>query len=157
MIYDSQIVTPREISKITDRIYIGTYHSATMLDFTNSAGITHVLNCTPDPHDGLSKFRVSQLNINDGYEIPFDTIQFALGFIDKAVRDGKVLVHCHAGVSRSVSLVCAHLMRAGFSWDEALEFVRSKRPQAFPHPKIERSIKQFFGNTINAKTTMLGE
>jgi hypothetical protein len=154
----SNILRPNSMDKITDRIYIGTYSSAAALDYSNREGITDILNCTPDPHVGLADFQVNQINIRDGFEIPPELIRFALETIQRAIHNGgKILVHCHAGVSRSVSLVCAHLMYAGFSWDEAVHFVRSRRPQAFPHPAIERSIKQYFGNCINAKTTMLGE
>jgi len=155
---DGLIISVRELTKITDQIYIGTYSSAQMLDFTNRVGITHVLNCTPDEHAGLKGFNVRQLNINDGFEIPAEAIRFALVSIATAIHNhGRILVHCHAGVSRSVSIVCAHLMYAGFSWDEAVDFVRSRRPQAFPHPNIERSIKNFFGKNINSRTTMLGD
>lgn len=152
------LIIPREVNKITDRIYIGTYHSAEMLDYGNKEGITHVLNCTPDPHTGLKSFKVNQLNLQDGEEIPADVIQFAVDSIGEAVHSGgKILVHCNAGISRSISLVCAFLMYNGFSWDEALRYVQMQRPQAWPHPNLERSIKRYLGNCINAKTTMLGD
>jgi protein-tyrosine phosphatase len=152
------IITSREISKITEQIYIGSYASASALDHSNTEGITHVLNCTTDPHEGLKNLEVYQININDGFEISPEYIRFALTIMAKAIHNGgKILVHCHAGVSRSTSLVCAHFIQAGFSWDEAVSYVRLKRPQMFPHPNIERSIKNFFGNNVNATTTMLGE
>jgi predicted protein tyrosine phosphatase len=155
---DKMTLISKELTKITDQIYIGTYHAAQMLDFTNRAGITHVLNCTPDSHQGLKDFNVRQLNINDGVEIPAESIRFALMTIASAIHNhGRILIHCQAGISRSVSIVCAHLMYAGFSWDEAVDFVRARRPQVFPHPNIERSIKHFFGRNVNARTTMLGE
>lgn len=155
MIYDS-VITARSMNKITDQIYIGNYSSAEMLDYGNREGITHILNCTPSYHEGLESFNVKQININDGFAIPLESIRFAIESITEAVSSGgKILVHCHAGVSRSVSLVCAYLMYTGFSWDEALQFVRERRPQAFPHPLIARSIKQYFGKTINATTSLL--
>lgn len=147
----------RELDKIVDRIYIGCYAAATMLDYSNRNGITHVLNCTPDAHEGLKKFKVSQLNINDGEEMPADRVHFAIRMIDEAVRSGgKILVHCHAGISRSTSLVCGYLMYCGMSWDEALWIVRSRRPQAYPHPKIELSVKEALGQVISPSSTLLG-
>lgn len=151
------ITKSQGMNKIIDRIYIGNYQSADMLNYRNPEGITHVLNCTPDAHRGLRDFDVRQLDIDDGFEIPVDIIRFAISTIADAIHaKGKILVHCHAGVSRSVSLVCAYLMSCGFSWDDALQFVRARRSQAFPHPNIERSIKHYFGNYINSKTTLLG-
>lgn len=144
------------IDKITDRLYIGNYSSATMLDYGNREGITHILNCTPDAHQGLQNFEVCQIAVNDGHELPPDAIRTALRFIAQALHNnGKVLVHCHAGISRSASIVCAHLMKAGFSWDEALDLVRIHRPQVYPHPLVSLSIKKFFNQYLGPQTTML--
>lgn len=154
----SKLLRAKPMDKILDRIYIGNYNSATMLDYKNEEGITHILNCTPDPHDGLDKLTVHQININDGYEIPVDQIAFAIRTIGRAIeKNGKILVHCHAGISRSVSLVAAYLMYVGFSWDEAINFIKNRRPQAFPHPNIEKSIKQYFGGLITLETSLLGD
>lgn len=153
------ILLPNQLmDKITDRIYIGSYHSAQNLEYRNEHLITHILNCTPDPHSGLKDFQIRQININDGYEISSDTLWFAIKTIGEAVhKGGRILVHCHAGISRSPGIVCAYLMYNGFSWDEALQIVRYGRPQVFPHPNIERSIKQALGQVITAKTTLLGD
>lgn len=49
-------------------------------------------------------------------------------------EDGKSLVHCVAGVSRSVSLVLAYLMKyADMSLKNAFQHVRSVRPQVRPN------------------------
>lgn len=49
-------------------------------------------------------------------------------------EDGKSLVHCVAGVSRSVSLVLAYLMKyADMSLKKAFQHVRSVRPQVRPN------------------------
>lgn len=137
------------IDQIVDRIYIGNYEAAQSLDRRNPEGITHVLNCTPDPHVGLEKFTVKQLNINDGYEVELLDMWFAINTIAEAVKSGgKILVHCHAGISRSTSLVIAYFMTCGLSWDEALKTVRQSRVHAMPHPNIERSIKKNLGYTL---------
>jgi predicted protein tyrosine phosphatase len=155
MIYGT-VIEAHIMNKITDQIYVGSYAAAEMLSYRNSEGITHILNCTPDAHEDLTDFDVRQINIHDGFAIPPDSIRFAIESIAEAVHSGgKILVHCHAGVSRSVSLICAYLMYSGFSWDEALQFVRERRPQAFPHPMIARSIKHYFGRIISPKTTLL--
>lgn len=49
-------------------------------------------------------------------------------------EDGKSLVHCVAGVSRSVSLILAYLMKyADMSLKNAFHHVRSVRPQVRPN------------------------
>lgn len=49
--------------------------------------------------------------------------------------EGNILVHCHMGASRSASVVIYYLMKTqfhengdAFSFEDALEFVKNKRP-----------------------------
>mmetsp|Transcript_59719 Transcript_59719/g.82925 ORF Transcript_59719/g.82925 Transcript_59719/m.82925 type:complete len:86 (-) Transcript_59719:134-391(-) len=79
-------------------------------------GITHVLVCgnhLQKKHPGNITYH--QLPLND---IPSQTLmpyfKEAIEFIDKGET---VLVHCHAGISRSSSMVIAYLM-----WKEKLTF-----------------------------------
>jgi protein-tyrosine phosphatase len=45
-------------------------------------------------------------------------------------KDRKVYIHCQSGVGRSVCVVCAVLLRMGYSLPQAYEAVRRKRPEA---------------------------
>lgn len=52
-------------------------------------------------------------------------------------RDGSLLVHCTAGVSRSVTVLSTALsVERGETFDDALELVRETRPAAVPHPAL---------------------
>lgn len=53
-------------------------------------------------------------------------------FISEAIaKGGKVLIHCQAGASRSVTVVCAYLMKTqNISAADALLLVQSLRPIA---------------------------
>eukprot|EP00042_Codosiga_hollandica_P037269 m.291546 g.291546 ORF g.291546 m.291546 type:complete len:90 (-) comp55099_c0_seq3:50-319(-) len=64
-----------------------------------------------------------------------DALDLCLPFIEEAVTArSAVLVHCNAGVSRSVTVVLAYLMRKqGFALDDALALVKDKRPCAQPN------------------------
>ena len=61
-----------------------------------------------------------------------------------------VFVHCRNGVSRSAMVMAAYLMqRDGWSRDQAMEFLRSRRPCVRPNPAFlqlllewERSLQQ---------------
>jgi Dual specificity phosphatase, catalytic domain len=57
-------------------------------------------------------------------------------FVDTQRRAGRpVFVHCYSGVSRSGMVVTAYEMfKNHWTRDEALEFVRSKRPATRPNP-----------------------
>lgn len=55
-----------------------------------------------------------------------------------------VLVHCKAGVHRSVAMTCCVLIGLGYTADEAMELVQQKRAVASPRTwYIERRIYKF--------------
>ena len=59
----------------------------------------------------------------------------AISFIDSCVNNGgKILVHCHAGVSRSSSIVIAYIMyRTKATFDDSFSLVKKKHPPALPN------------------------
>jgi protein-tyrosine phosphatase len=60
--------------------------------------------------------------------------------------DGKVLVHCYAGVSRSVSVVCYHLMKSRkIPFLDALAHVQSIRPIADPNNGFREQLTRWEG------------
>ncbi|CAN0005701.1 unnamed protein product, partial [Phaeothamnion confervicola] len=57
---------------------------------------------------------------------------------------GSVLVHCRQGVSRSAAIVVAYLMKArGLSLDDALAYLRRRRPVVNPHEAFLRQLRDF--------------
>lgn len=67
----------------------------------------------------------------------------ASDFINHAASVGSgVLVHCMAGISRSVSMVAYHMMVTyGISYDEAIRIIRSRRHIANPNPGFVYQLK----------------
>merc|ERR1711971_1351686 len=62
------------------------------------------------------------------------------------INGGKVLVHCKAGKSRSVSLVVAYLMVVtNYGCQQLVGYVRSKRWCAQPNFKFVGVLKDYFG------------
>lgn len=67
-------------------------------------------------------------------------------FMRKAIKEenGIVYVHCHAGVSRSSTLVLAYLMQEeDIPLQQALSLLRLKRPIVCPNPGFMRQLKEF--------------
>ncbi|XP_037320750.2 dual specificity protein phosphatase 19-like isoform X2 [Pungitius pungitius] len=66
-------------------------------------------------------------------------------FVDRArEKDGVVLVHCNAGVSRSASVVIGYLMmREGLTFDEAYAQVKLARPSTRPNPGFHRQLQGY--------------
>ena len=70
-------------------------------------------------------------------------------FINCALAKGsKVLVHCMAGISRSVSVVTYHLMITyGLSYDRAIKLIRSRRPIANPNSNFINQLRSSSRNS----------
>jgi predicted protein tyrosine phosphatase len=63
--------------------------------------------------------------------------------------DKRVLVHCFAGVSRSVTAVIWYLMRyRGMTWDEALAMIRASRAVANPNIRFEIPLRIAAGEVL---------
>jgi hypothetical protein len=74
--------------------------------------------------------------IRDGPPAPtLKWLRKSVEFVDEQRRAGRTtFVHCWAGVSRSGMVVTAYLMfKHRWTRDQALEFVRSRRPSAKPN------------------------
>jgi protein-tyrosine phosphatase len=74
----------------------------------------------------------------------------AVAQLDGWIRDGKrVLVHCHAGISRSATAVVWYLVKyRGMSWDEAHALVRRNRQHARPNIRFEIPLRMSMGETF---------
>jgi predicted protein tyrosine phosphatase len=130
------------IARVDEDIYIGGYLAAANPAHINSLKVTHILKLFPDDktykggyhrHAGV-KYLV--VDADDLPDYPLDK-HFAqcLEFIQDGIRKkGRVLVHCHAGVSRSATIVILHLMiNAGKSLEEAWAHLKKVRPVAHPN------------------------
>ncbi|KAL0227450.1 hypothetical protein RCL1_003594 [Eukaryota sp. TZLM3-RCL] len=110
-------------------------------EMLQSLGITHVLNLAPsvicpktNHFDWLSSYHVIDLldsPSQDILSILFDTNSFIASGL---ASNGKVLVHCHQGVSRSCAIVIAFIMlKLRFSYDDAYKTVKEKRKICSPN------------------------
>lgn len=60
------------------------------------------------------------------------------------LRDGNVLIHCLAGMSRSVTVAVAYIMSVTpLTWKEALKVVRAGRAVANPNLGFQTQLQDF--------------
>lgn len=68
----------------------------------------------------------------------------SIQFIDTAIENGNILVHCLAGVSRSPTIVAAYLMfKKRLRYKEALAIIKQTRPFVNPNPGFIEQLKLF--------------
>ncbi|KAK9806465.1 hypothetical protein WJX73_010630 [Symbiochloris irregularis] len=101
-------------------------------------GITHVLNATDDLPEppATAGFIFERMPLRDMEEEAIAVcFQRTHDFIEEARRGGgKVLLHCHEGVSRSITLALSYLMLSkGRTMKEAMEYMLERRPSASPN------------------------
>lgn len=106
-----------------------------------------VINCTNDlpivPTAGGGT-RLCVDDHPDSEHIMTENIPLMIKYIDDHVQKNyDVLVHCYAGQQRSAAVIASYLIKTrGFSYDEAVEFIKSKKDDAFwDGVHFEESIK----------------
>ncbi|XP_044505579.1 dual specificity protein phosphatase 12-like isoform X1 [Mangifera indica] len=73
-----------------------------------------------------------------------DYLDVCLDFIDRSRKEGSVLVHCFAGVSRSAAIITAYLMRTEqLSSEDALESLRQSCEFVCPNDGFLEQLKMF--------------
>lgn len=133
-------------SFVADGLYLGGVREAADAQCLQSLGITHILNAArevQDLHPG--QFQYWHLYVKDSTsERLFPYFADVAKWIEQARRtDGKVLVHCYEGVSRSATLVLAErILREKISLADALAQLRASRPQVEPNPRFIHELRQ---------------
>ncbi|XP_072289066.1 dual specificity protein phosphatase 26-like [Eucyclogobius newberryi] len=122
--------------EVWPRLYIGDQQSAENRGDLYKHRITHVLNAAHSKHKGQPEIyrglQIEYMGIDARDSCDFDLsvhFQSAANFIHRALsKGGKVLVHCHVGVSRSATLVLAYLMlKQNLTMVEAICAVKENR------------------------------
>ncbi|XP_002734522.2 uncharacterized protein LOC100366454 [Saccoglossus kowalevskii] len=125
-------------TKILAFLYLGSQKDVLNQEVMHTSGIEYVLNISktcPQP-DFLPDAHFCRIPVNDNYTekiIPY--MDQAMEFIEKVQSsNGKVIVHCLAGVSRSATVAIAYVMRyLHMSSDDAYRYVKDKRPTISPN------------------------
>jgi hypothetical protein len=128
--------------RVDPYVYIGGYLAAADPAFLRREGIDRVVKLFADEpdyyggayrHPGVA-YIVFDAEDRVDYDIRPAAAQ-AVRYIQDAIRaNERVLVHCHAGVSRSATIVLFHLMiNSGYGLDAALARLRGVRPIIAPN------------------------
>ena len=69
-----------------------------------------------------------------------DDLKTFLEAVDRAVGQGKLLVHCYAGIGRTGTMAAAYWINKGLSVNEAMRKVRKSNPSVIPTDEQENSL-----------------
>lgn len=123
--------------EILPYLYLGSEYHASCKETLQRLGITSLLNVSQScPNHFEDSFIYKSIPVEDsGNEEISIWFNEAIDFIENTKSEnGKVLVHCHAGISRSATICMAYIMATKrICMDEAYEYVKSKRRIVSPN------------------------
>jgi hypothetical protein len=132
-------VSVPDVSAITDYLYISAWPRGDHADEIRAMNVRLILSMhwfKPARKLGDAPIRLLWLPTVDNPFFPMPIRSFELG-VETAlpvIQNGyRVLVHCRAGVHRSVAMACCVLIGMGHSAEAAMQLVKEKRSVADPY------------------------
>jgi atypical dual specificity phosphatase len=133
-------------SPLTDNLYISAARAISPR-VLRDLGITCVINATLElPTMAYQLTDCLQIAVEDRIAsklyVYFDLVADKINSIHLA--DGKLMIYCRAGMSRSASLCIAYFMKYhGMTVDEAYQYVRARRPIIHPNIGFMRQLRDY--------------
>lgn len=143
-----------EFSKITDQIYLGTnmccvHHFSKLKSLGVSADVDLEEEKSERPQD-LEAYL--WLPVKD-HTAPTQTqLKIGAGTINEMVKAGKkVYVHCKNGHGRAPTMIAAYFILTGKTPTEAVELVKSRRPEIHLEDSQFKALEKFWENLKGVK------
>uniref|UniRef100_A0A8D0BWL1 Dual specificity phosphatase 22 n=1 Tax=Salvator merianae TaxID=96440 RepID=A0A8D0BWL1_SALMN len=139
------------MNKILPGLFLGNFKDARDTEHLKQNNITHILSVHDSARPMLEGVKYLCIPASDS---PSQNLirhfKESIEFIHECrLRGESCLVHCLAGVSRSVTLVVAYVMTiTNFGWEDALSVVRASRSCANPNAGFQRQLEEFEKNDV---------
>ncbi|XP_039148900.1 tyrosine-protein phosphatase vhp-1 isoform X3 [Drosophila simulans] len=134
------------MNKVLPGLYVGNYRDSKDHTQLERFKISHIIaihdsprRLLPDKHYlCVMASDTPDQNLSQYFSVCNDFIHAA------RLREGNVLIHCLAGMSRSVTVAVAYIMTAThLNWKEALKVVRAGRAVANPNAGFQSQLQEF--------------
>ncbi|KAK0162340.1 hypothetical protein PV327_008685 [Microctonus hyperodae] len=148
------------MNKVLPGLYVGNYRDSKDAAQLERYEITHILAI----HDAARRLHSDKhylcilaadtpnQNLSQYFPLCNDFIHAA------RLRGGNVLIHCLAGMSRSVTVAVAYIMSTtNLSWKEALKVVRVGRAVANPNTGFQQQLQDFESSRLAEERKRLKE
>jgi atypical dual specificity phosphatase len=123
-------------------LYLGP-RSSVSLTFIAANAITHVLSIGSTPASTDLPVHYHRLSLSDDPSSSIDQVSEKADAIIEAAKDGRILVHYSAAVSRLPSIVAAYLMKkCDMTLKDALGLIIRARPAVCPNAGFFRQLKE---------------
>ena len=140
-----------EADEIMPGIFLGSINSSYDLDVLKSKGITHIISAIlgydPAFPEDFKYLIVNALD-NENNNIS-DVFESCNNFINDGLfeNNGKILIHCMAGRSRSATILAAYIIETyGMDVDNVLNLIRNKRKIIEPNSSFLRQLNSYYKN-----------
>ncbi|GBG24444.1 Dual specificity protein phosphatase, putative [Hondaea fermentalgiana] len=149
-----------DISEIMEYLYLGAKTVSQDGDALADMGIRHIVNCTVEEPNHFEARGVKYLRVAVEDSPDADIANFlepAHLFIESARKeDAKVLVHCTMGMSRSSTIVLAHLMYDGMRLKDAMTLAKAKRSMVSPNSTFMAQLLELETKLFGSQSIDLG-
>uniref|UniRef100_A0A0N5AZA7 Dual specificity protein phosphatase n=1 Tax=Syphacia muris TaxID=451379 RepID=A0A0N5AZA7_9BILA len=135
--------------EILPYLYLGNADTAADREILDRYNIRYIINVTRDLENSFesdSRFHYLKIAVDDSSSNNLaQYFPTAIEFIEEALRTGStVLVHCLAGISRSVTVCLAYLMHYnGSTLDEAFDLVHKRNALIAPNFHFMGQLSEF--------------
>jgi len=136
-------------SPITHNVYLGDEDDASNVQKLQTLGISYIVNATMKEPKYPDLFQYCNVPIHDDPSQDlakhFEKVcKWMRKIILDNVHENKILIHCKAGVSRSVSLCAAYLILVeGIQLHAAVEWIQNQRPIIAPNDGFKLQLAKF--------------
>jgi len=134
------------MNKIVPGLYIGNINDSRKQEVLEENGITHILSIHDKEQINLPNYTYLRIYSHDNSTEDINNhFRQCIEFIHQTRLSGKtVLVHCLAGISRSVTIVTAYLMTiTNKPMFDVLNAVKQQRSCASPNAGFRMQLKKF--------------
>ena len=135
-------------NQITPNIFLGNQNASHNKKHLLELGITHIIRVGKYLEDHYKDtFKYLSIDILDTSEEKiYGYFHIVYKFIEECIStNGKVFVHCYAGVSRSATLVCSYLMKKNqIDRRSALKMIAKEREIIDPNSGFIRQLDEYY-------------
>jgi dual specificity phosphatase 12 len=148
----------QSMDEVYPNMFVGSFAAAKNSNLLQQHGITHVVNATGSPRSLFPDLTYHFVPIEDTPNVNIlQHIPSTVDFIHNALsQNGRVLVHCMAGISRSASLAIAYIMKTdSLTFEQAFSQVTTKRRIICPNLGFRRQLDIYHacGFTLDERNT----